>query len=210
MPWTIRNANAQHAFVPVSTELGNTIKGTYNSFSARHRFIWSGRGYKDYNAISNNPNLTEAQRDSRWTSAVISYIGRHPAALPEAMFWNTLRLLDLQGRRVSRMTAHTDEDATAQVADIGVVSFWIIAALAIVGGFTSAARRVPRVLWIVPLLLWLSVAPVTTGTPRFRAALDPFVILLAAFGLQALAKARVRGRGPWRPLGRVVHAPPAA
>jgi hypothetical protein len=126
------------------------------------------------------------------------------------MFWNTMRLLDLQGRRVSRMTAHTDEDATASIADLGVFSFWILAALAIAGGFTGLARRVPRVLWIVPLLLWLSVAPVTTGTPRFRAALDPFVILLAAFGLQALVTALVRRRGPSRSLGRALPAPPAA
>jgi 4-amino-4-deoxy-L-arabinose transferase-like glycosyltransferase len=210
MPWTIRNANAQHAFVPVTTELGPTLKGTYNNFSAGRRFIWSGHGYKDYNSITKNRNLTEAQLDSRLTSAVISKIGKHPAWLPEAMFWNTMRLLDLQGRRVSRMTAHTDEDATAAIADIGVISFWIIAALAIVGGFTSAARRGPRALWIVPLVLWLSVAPVTTGTPRFRAALDPFVIVLAAFGIQALAAALGRKGKASRPLGRLLHAPPAA
>jgi hypothetical protein len=209
MPWTIRNANAQHAFVPVSTELGPTLTGTYNHVSARRRYIWAIRGYSDYRAITKNKNLSEAQLDSRLTSAVISYIGRHPTAVPEAMFWNTMRLLDLQGRRVSRMTAHTDEDATASIADIGVFSFWIIAALAIAGGFTAVARRVPRVLWIVPLLLWLSVAPVTTGTPRFRAALDPFVILLAAFGLQALVTALARRRQPSRSLGRVLHAPPA-
>jgi hypothetical protein len=120
------------------------------------------------------------------THAVLGYIARHPAALPEAMFWNTLRLLDLQGRRVSRMTARTDENATAAVADLGVANFWIVAALAIAGCATAAFRRTPRALWALPALLWLVVAPVTTGTPRFRAAIDPFVIVLAAFAVQAL------------------------
>ena len=34
--------------------------------------------------------------DSRLTSAVINYLGQHPIYLPQAIFWNTLRLLDLQ------------------------------------------------------------------------------------------------------------------
>ena len=58
--------------------------------------------------------------------------------------------------------------------------------LAIIGAFTHAARRVPRALWTVPLLLWASIAPVTTGTPRFRAALEPFVILPAALAILLL------------------------
>jgi 4-amino-4-deoxy-L-arabinose transferase-like glycosyltransferase len=186
-PWTIRNAYAQHAFVPVTDELGNTLKGTYNDFSAKHRFIWSPYTAPVYKAIQKNPRFTEEQRNAHMTSAVIAYIKRNPASVPEAMFWNTLRLLDLQGRRVSRMTAYADTFATAGIADIGVVMFWIVAALAIVGAFTLTAKRVPRALWLVPFVLWASVAPITTGTPRFRAALDPFVILLAAFAIHAIA-----------------------
>jgi hypothetical protein len=105
-----------------------------------------------------------------------------------------MRLFDLQGRRVSRMTARTDADATAAFADIGVVCFWIVGLLAIAGTFTLAARRVPRSLWLAPLVMWLSIAPVTTGTPRFRAALDPFAILLAAFALQACVESVLRRR----------------
>jgi 4-amino-4-deoxy-L-arabinose transferase-like glycosyltransferase len=186
-PWTIRNANVQHAFVPVTNELGNTLKGTYNDFSAKHRFVWEPYTAPNYAAIQKNPHFTEAQRNSHLTSAVLTYISHHPASVPEAMFWNTLRLLDLQGRRVSRTTAYADTFATAGLADFGVVSFWIVAALAIVGAFTPAAKRVPRALWLVPLLLWLSIAPITTGTPRFRAAIDPFVILLAGFAIHAIA-----------------------
>jgi 4-amino-4-deoxy-L-arabinose transferase-like glycosyltransferase len=194
-PWTIRNANAQHAFIPVTDELGNTIKGTYNPVSARQRFVWNGHGYSTYDSIQNNKKLTEAQRDSELTHAVIRYIGKHPEYLPEAMFWNTLRLLDLQGRRISRVTAYTDTFATYEFADIGVVCFWIVGVLAILGGFTLAARRVPKSFWTIPFILWLSVAPVTTGTPRFRAALDPFFIALAAFALEAIWAWALRRRG---------------
>jgi 4-amino-4-deoxy-L-arabinose transferase-like glycosyltransferase len=198
-PWTIRNAYAQHAFIPVTTELGNTLKGTYNDLSVKNRFVWTPYNDPVYKAADKNKNLTEAQRSSRLVSVAFHYIGDHPLWVPEAMFWNTVRLLDLQSLHQSQITAGPDEDATAGVADAGVYSFWIVGVLAILGAFTLAARRVPRSIWAVPFILWLSVAPITTGTPRFRAALEPFVILLAAFGIQAIAAAVVRRRGDsWR------------
>jgi 4-amino-4-deoxy-L-arabinose transferase-like glycosyltransferase len=197
-PWTIRNASAQHAFIPVTDELGNTLKGTYNDLSAKQRFVWWGHGYSNYKSIQHDKRLTESERDSREISAVLSYIGKHPLYPVEATFWNTMRLLDLQGRRVSRMTAYADTFATAGVADAGVVNFWIVAVLAIAGAFCLAARRIPRSLWAVPLILWASSAPIVTGTPRHRAALDPFVILLAAIAVQAIVTALLRWREPAR------------
>jgi 4-amino-4-deoxy-L-arabinose transferase-like glycosyltransferase len=210
MPWTIRNAIAQHAFVPVTTELGSTLKGTYNDRSAKQDFRWWGHGYPNYRKIMQNPRLTEAQRDSQLLSAVADYVVQHPTYVPQAFFWNTLRLLDLQGRDLSRLTARTDVYATAAAADLGVYNFWLIGILAILGCFTLAARRVPRVLWVVPLLIWITEAPVTTGTPRFRAALDPFVILLAAFGVQAIAMAVMRRAktAPGRPEGDPTNTDP--
>jgi len=187
-PWTIRNAITEHQFVPVTTETGLTLAGTYNSRSARHHFIWFAK-YPNYRAIKNDKRLNSAQMSSQLISAVISYIGQHPADLPEATFWNTMRLLDLQGFRLSRATARHDERASAGWAEIGVINFWLVGVLALVGIFTQAARRVPRAFWLTPFLLWLSVAPVTTGTPRFRAALDPFVILLSALAIEATARA---------------------
>ncbi len=119
MPWTIRNARAQHEFVPVTTEAGATLAGTYNDYSATKRYIWEPSGYHNYDTIKNDRHLTEAQQNRRFTAAVIGYIGRHPMALPAAMFWNTMRLLDLQGRRVSRMTARTDVNVELDVGGPG-------------------------------------------------------------------------------------------
>lgn len=192
MPWTIRNAIAQHAFVPVTTELGTTLSGTYNDVSARHHFIWVIGGYSNYDAIKDDLRISEATRNSRLISAVLAYLGRHPTYLPQAVFWNTARLLDLQGSFVYRRSARADTDASAEFADLGVYTFWAVGLLALIGGFTVAARRAPRALWAVPLVIWASEVPLTTGTPRFRSALDPFVILLAAFAVQAIGAALSR------------------
>jgi 4-amino-4-deoxy-L-arabinose transferase-like glycosyltransferase len=199
MPWTIRNAITQHAFVPVTTELGTTLSGTYNDVAARHHFIWVIGGYRNYRSIKNDLRVSEATRNSRLIYAVLGYLGQHPTYVPQAMFWNTMRLFDLQGRFVSRRSAREDADASAAMADLGVFIFWLVGLLAILGCFTLAARRVPRALWLVPVVIWASEAAITTGTPRFRAALDPFVILLAAFAIQAVARAVSRRRLPLHP-----------
>ncbi|MDQ6606340.1 MAG: glycosyltransferase family 39 protein [Actinomycetota bacterium] len=193
MPWTIRNAIAQHQFVPVTTELGATLTGTYNHVAAKHHYQWeAGHRFNDYRAIRRNKELTEAQRSDQLVSAVFGYIGKHPTAVPATMFWNTVRLFDLQNRFTSRQSAHTDVYASKNAADLGVYSFWLVGLLAIAGLFTKAARKIPRVLWVIPFLLWLSEAPITTGTPRFRAVLDPFFILLAGCALVSLARRAAR------------------
>jgi 4-amino-4-deoxy-L-arabinose transferase-like glycosyltransferase len=188
-PWTIRNAIAQHAFVPVTTELGATLAGTYNHVAAKHDYIWTaGFRYSDYRALRHDHKLSEAQRNSRLTSAVLSYIGHHPSAVPEAMVWNTVRLFDLAGRHISRRSAAEDVGASSNMADLAVYTFWVTALLAIAGVLIGAGRRIPWSLWMVPVFLWLSEAPVTTGTPRFRAVLDPWFILLAGMGVAILAR----------------------
>jgi 4-amino-4-deoxy-L-arabinose transferase-like glycosyltransferase len=201
MPWTVRNAIAQHAFIPVTTELGTTLSGEYNNLSAKHHFIWEIGGYSTYHAIKHDKSVSEATRNDRLTSAVVKYLGQHPTYLPQAVFWNTLRLWDLQGSFVWRRTARTDTDATTGFSDLGAYSFWFVGLLAIGGLFTRAARRVPRSLWAVPFLIWFSEAAITTGTPRFEAPLDPFVIMLAAFAVEALARAILPGRARSRALG---------
>lgn len=209
MPWTIRNAIAQHAFIPVTTELGATIAGTYNDYAARHHYLWAdGAQNSNYASLRNNHKLVEHVRASRLVSAVEVWISHHPSSVPLAMFWNTVRVLDLSDRNISRLTAHTDVGSTPGVADLTVYTFWIVGALAVVAVLMGAARAVPRSLWIVPFLIWLGEAPITTGTPRFRAALDPWFILLAAFGIVALARrgsealARRQVRAPSRALSR--------
>jgi 4-amino-4-deoxy-L-arabinose transferase-like glycosyltransferase len=201
LPWTVRNAIAQHAFIPVTTELGTTLGGEYNTASAKHHFLWQIGGYHNYDAIKHDKSISEATRDSRLTSAVINYLEQHPTYLPQAIFWNTMRLWDLQGPLVWQRSARADTDATAAFSDLGAYSFWLVGLFAIGGLFTRAARRVPRSLWAVPFLIWLSEAAITTGTPRFEAALDPFVIMLAAFAVQALARAILPGRARSRSLG---------
>ena len=68
--------------------------------------------------------------------------------------------------------------------------------LAVIGAFTQRARAAPLWLWAVPLLMYLSVVFLVVETPRYRTAIDPFIVLLAALAVSAS-----------RPSGPVSHSP---
>ena len=208
-PWTIRNAVEMHSFIPVSDETGITLVGTYNPASAAFEPVpYKWRLYfgipGEHALIRQAPRLTEPQLGGRLQSQAVRYIRQHPAAPIEVVFHNTLRLFELEGSYAWKASA-TAIGLHPDVARIGVLSFWVVCALALAGVFTTAVRRSPKWIWGVPLLLGLSVVLVNVETPRFREPVDPFLILLAACAVGALI-----GRLRASPVGRVGRPPAAA
>jgi 4-amino-4-deoxy-L-arabinose transferase-like glycosyltransferase len=186
-PWTIRNAVELHAFVPVTTQLGWALAGTYNDDAREDRVnpaSWrSLRRVAAYQPLGRDyPTVAEVVIEERLRRAGLEYIGEHPGYLATVVYWNTRRLLDLASWRWSRHTAST-VSVDPGWSDAGVICFWIFGALALVGATRGAARRMPAFAWAVPLAMYLSVVFLAAETPRYRAPLDPFVILLAALAL---------------------------
>jgi 4-amino-4-deoxy-L-arabinose transferase-like glycosyltransferase len=186
-PWTVRNAVELDAFVPVSTQLGSALAGTYNDaarLDEENPASWrSLKRVPDYAAIFARVRETpEAELERELRREALAYAGDHPGYVAEVAFWSGLRTLDLAGRDRSRATAATIS-IERDWADAGVLCFWMIALAAVGGACTRRAREVPGFVWAVPLLMLLSVVFLVVETPRYRTALDPFVVLLAALGL---------------------------
>jgi 4-amino-4-deoxy-L-arabinose transferase-like glycosyltransferase len=183
-PWTIRNAVELHHFIPVADETGITLRGTYNQASASYerlpykwRFYWSipeDAGVK-HRAFHEKEVPLSGQLESR----ALHYIGRHPSA-PLTVFWSNLRrMFELRGSYAWHQSAHAIglHESDAQV---GVIAFWVLCALAIGGLGTKAARRAPPWLWSMPILYALTILFINVETPRFREPIDAFLVLLAA------------------------------
>jgi 4-amino-4-deoxy-L-arabinose transferase-like glycosyltransferase len=196
-PWTIRNAVVMHKFIPVSDETGFTLAGTYNATSAHdpqipYRWRYIQIIAADQTLSRKASSFTEPALGSRLQHDGFSYIGHHPLAPLAAAYHNTRRLLELESSFAWR-ASYYNVGISRQAARIAVLGFWLLALLAFAGAFTVGARRAPRWLWAVPLLLYLSVVFVNAETPRFRAPIDPFLIMLAACALATVA-ARARRR----------------
>jgi 4-amino-4-deoxy-L-arabinose transferase-like glycosyltransferase len=202
-PWTVRNAVALHAFVPVTTQSGFGFAGQYNPDVQRAQppALWRPPFNLAVFAplFLHRPPLGEVLVDRRLSAAARRYVLGHPLAPARAAFWNGRRLLALDGTRLERMNA-VALGIPARLSDASVYAFLVLLPLAVAGALTSTARRVPRWVWLVPILLMGSVVFVS-GTQRYRTLADPFWILLASFALTSpAAPARLRRR-PSAPAG---------
>jgi 4-amino-4-deoxy-L-arabinose transferase-like glycosyltransferase len=207
-PWTIRNSEELHRVIPVSDEIGITLAGTYNSVSAADTQIpYKWHLYysfpEDRGLVRNRHRLTETELSDRLTTQAFNYIDAHPVSPLAAAYHNSLRLLELEGSFAWHASAAAVNLPTS-TAQVGVISFWILCLIAIAGAFTRIARRAPRWLWAVPLLIAISVVLVNAETPRFREPIDPFLILLAACAIATVVD-RLRGS----PVRRDLDAAPA-
>ena len=201
-PWTVRNAFALHSFVPVSTQDGYTLAGTYNDV-ARKQDRWPAAWVQwfvvpeNLEILRRTPN-TEVDRGDALRAHALRYARDHPGYVAKVAWWNLRRDFDAAGRDWIRFDLGVT--ATPKLVDVELVSFWAVALLAIGGAFTRAARRAPYWVWLVPASMAATVLIV--GYLRFRAPIDPFLVLLAALGGLALfdaVHARLRPRGATAP-----------
>jgi hypothetical protein len=196
VPWTLRNERVLHHFVPVSTQLGSALAGTYNDEARtdpEHPASWrSLRGVPSYADIFTDVRHTnEAVLEQRLRHRAERYALDHPTYVAVVAFWTTVRALELDGRSWWRHTAATVSIRPGW-ADRGVWCFWLFALLAVAGAFTAAARRAPWFVWAFPALMYLSVVFLVIETPRYRTALDPFIVLLAALAVVSAGRRLAR------------------
>jgi len=196
-PWTIRNARTLHHFVPVSTQLGSLLAGTYNDDARtdkNHPASWRSvrhiAAYRDL--VGDIAHTDEAVLDKQLRRRAERYALDHPGYVVTVPFWTTLRALDLDGFDWARHTART-VSIDGRWADRGIYCFWLFALLAVVGAFTRTARRAPWYVWSFPALMYLSVVFFVIETPRYRTPLDPFIVMLAALAVVAAGR-RVAAR----------------
>jgi 4-amino-4-deoxy-L-arabinose transferase-like glycosyltransferase len=203
-PWAIRNQRAFDAFVPISTQDGLTVAGTFNAEAGRSgplQAVWRPAARVRRFRPLFFADLDEAELSRRLRSEAFDYARRHPSYPFVASGLNALRLFGVgPGHRHVERTWY-DEMSIPRPAQPwtrwSVYAMTILAILALIVRRALRARPWPAVLWLVPLLVFLSVVFIHGG-PRYRIPLDPFLVLLVTGGLVALAFER---RAPGRPPG---------
>jgi hypothetical protein len=147
--------------------------------------------------------LSEARR-RRWNevtygnhlqAAAIADIERDPAYVLKVAFWNSIRMFHLSESSLAAKNLH-DTDIPLGPAVLEIASFPLLAVLALGGLVTRRARRAPKWLWLIPICLASSLF--VTGFIRFRAPIDPFLVMLAAL---AIPEGWAGGPPGRRPLG---------
>ena len=193
-PWAIRNTIEFHEFVPISTETGYALAGTYNAvaqYDTQYPALWTPPAIQIYGFLKADPRANEAQIGDSLVTFSRRYIGAHPSYPFVVAYWSAVRLFNLAGPGYERFSAEF-AGYPPTLAYWSVFAFWALAVLAVAGMAIGGARRAPWALWAVPLVIVLSTLPFA-GLTRYRAPADPFFIMLAALALLA-AWRRTRGR----------------
>ena len=196
-PWTIRNARQLHHFVPVSTQLGSALAGTYNDDARtdkNHPASWRSlrhvASYQDL--VGDLAHTDEAVLEQAAAPPRGALRARPPGYVADG------RVLDdgarPRPRRPRLGEPHgADREHRPTWAMRGVRCFWVFALLALAGrvhprraahavvrlgvpGAHVPERRVPR-----------------DRDARYRTPLDPFIVMLAALAVVAAGR-RVRRR----------------
>lgn len=196
-PWAVRNAVVFGRFVPVSDLDGYVAAGVYNPVSAAlgaHPAAFVPPvAVPDYAPLFADPSLDEVALGDALRRRAVEFARDHPAYVPKVVAFNTLRLFDLGGWSFTRIAARS-LGYGPRLADIEVVSFLVVAVLALAGLTDRRARQVPAALWWTPVLFVATTVPLL-GTFRYRLPIEPFVLLAAAFAVTRLAARLTSGAG---------------
>jgi 4-amino-4-deoxy-L-arabinose transferase-like glycosyltransferase len=194
IPWTVRNTIVFHEFVPLGTETGYSLSGTYNDAARtnpNYPALWTpllGPTLR----LHADRRLNEADISNRLVTQSIDYVRAHPAYPFEVVFWSVLRMLNLPGPGLEHALAAT-WGYPGWLAVVSVYSFWLIAVLAILAVISRPRPRAPLAFWACPLAL---TAPslLSVGLTRYRVPADPYVVLLAALGVLTVWRFAVADR----------------
>jgi len=176
-PWTARNAEVLHAFVPISTEAGHTLEGTYNAKSAADG-LWRDPRLADLYPRERARTIGDGPAtDAILTRAVIHYIADHPLQPLKVAWFNAGRLSGLAPTSFATHSLDTVSlpDTSAPAVRLGLL---LLTALAIAGVFTRAARRAPPGWWVAAGLVLASTLLVN-AEQRFAIPLQAFLAPLA-------------------------------
>lgn len=200
-PWTVRNYLATGTVVPIAIGDGKVLIGAYNDFTDDPSF--QNGYYLGTWLIPNESNPTlvqqfpqdcagscEVKRDAAYKLAALQWIQQHPdkalylAALHFANTWQiTTQEADLP------IIRFPDRPTSIAVVTSMVIMTPLLFALAAFGLIVT--RRYWRELLFTYLIIVLTVGQniILYGIPRFRAPIEPLLILLAAGAIWWLTSA---------------------
>jgi 4-amino-4-deoxy-L-arabinose transferase-like glycosyltransferase len=201
MPWVVPNLVRFERPVLLSTNDGTTLLGSYCDAS----FFGPNKGGWTIDCLSEHPTfdleIDASVRNPRWRDAAVDYATDHLGDLPKVVAARVLRTVDLYGID-TLLESDVSEERPRWAAWAGIVSWWVLAPLAIGGWFLLPGRS--RWLFILPPVIVFAVAAVFYGGHRIRSTLEPVVVLCAAVTLVAVwdtARARAGGPTPDAPQG---------
>ena len=192
-PWTIRNYVEFDGLIPISVQDG-AVYGTFNQQSADDHFTWRAI-LKDPPDFLRNVEQEDNEADLRsdMQSFAVDNIKENPSWLPQAFFWNGIvRFWDI--RKPATAVGEVEfQGRSRSVRWVGLAMYYLLLPLAALALWRLRHRRA-LVIPVAALAIGASVVFMVLGGTRYRAPLEPLLVIVAA---SLVASATTR---PSRPL----------
>ncbi|HZS76935.1 MAG TPA: glycosyltransferase family 39 protein [Ktedonobacteraceae bacterium] len=192
-PWTIRNYQVSHSFIPVATGDGTVLLGAYNSMSLTRSAYPNGFPGTWINPLVAVPKVAytfplidckppcEVAREDTFKNAAYQWISSHLDYMPRLLLFHFLNLwvpdtheADLP---VDRFPGQTSSKIVLFMMKTFPILLFVLAAI----GLVAQIKRWRELLFIYfMILLTIAQALYFYGSPRFRAPIEPMLIVLAA------------------------------
>ncbi len=193
-PWTLRNALVFHALVPISTNGGRVLLDGYNPRSWDEPAL-RGSGWLDVKAQPYDSliRMPEIQGDRLARAEAMRFARAHASRLPEmalaklARFWRMTAegggtgTWQNRGSLLARLAAHVDPVLLWSLIIFPLGLWGVITVLA---GPDRLFHSLP--LWM--MLYFSLLAMAIWGGLRFRAPIEPLIVLMAAVGFMNLRR----------------------
>ncbi|MEX2627296.1 MAG: glycosyltransferase family 39 protein [Ilumatobacteraceae bacterium] len=193
-PWTAFNLTRFERPVVLTTNDGTTLIGAYcpATFEGEHVAGWF------IGCVWEHPSFTEPEpsvRSALQREAAFEFIADNAGAVPPMMVRRVARSFDLTA--VDQLIDHAEgEEREPWAVRAGMAAFWVLLPLAAVGAMRIERRHL--LVLVLPVVTTVLVSALFYGAQRFRIAMEPVVVVLAAVTLVDLA--RDRARSPMRPV----------
>lgn len=191
VPWTAFNLTRFERPVLLTTNDGTTLIGAYctETFEGPHLAGWF------VGCVWEHPSYAEPEpsiRSAKQREAAFEFIADNASAVPAMMVRRVARSFDLTA--LDQLIAHAEgEEREPWAVRAGIASFWLLFPLAVVGAMRVERRRLAVL--ALPVVTTVVVSALFYGAHRFRIAMEPVVVVLAAVTLVDLWRDLLRG--PW-------------
>jgi hypothetical protein len=198
-PWVVRNQTTFDAFVPLSNNSGSVARGANcdAAYEGQFKGLWvtnvsldgtegdpaRAGCFEGFGISTDSPN--EAQVAARLRAEGVTYAREHLGELPGVMVARVGRTVGLyRFEQQTNFAAAEGRNVTWERR--GTRGFQLLAVVGLTGAVVALVRRrFPwrRALLLVPPAAVLAVVAITYGNPRFRAAAEPAIVVLAALAV---------------------------
>ena len=180
LPWTIFNLVRFEKPVFLTTNEGGALLGANcdDSYFGPSQGGWSLLCLVD--DPGNGSDADTSVRTARQRHEALSYVRDHLGTLPRVELQRVGRSLDLFALG-DMVRGDVGEERERWASWAGIVSFWMLAPLAVAGAFLT--RRRDRAVLLIPVVIALVTTVVIYGGHRIRSAAEPAIVILAAVAI---------------------------